>query len=154
MSDKNLTIIYGTETGNSKSLAGFVSKKASANGVHATVFDMDNCNAGMVGTLMHPVLFIVSTWDEGLPPAKARRFFGELKQISDLHDLNYAVLALGDTDYADFCKAGVTLDAMLKERGATCFLPLTKLGIDFDVSYMGWSKKFWQTLAVIYGVVV
>jgi sulfite reductase alpha subunit-like flavoprotein len=152
MTDKILTIIYGSETGNGKGLAASVAKKAEKNGVKAMVFDMESYDAALVGTLMHPVLFIVSTWDDGLPPQKARGFFRALKLSSDLQSLNYTVLALGDPEYPKFCKAGETLDATFKELGAKSFLPLEKLGPDFQVTYIGWSRKFWQSLAVIYGV--
>jgi len=152
MSDKILTIIYGTETGNGRGVAASVQKRAEKNGVKAMVFDMETYDAALVGTLTHPVLFIVSTWDDGLPPAKARGFFRALKMSSDLQSLKYTILALGDPEYPQFCKAGDTLDAILKSLDAKSFMPVEKLGPDFQVSMMGWSKKFWQTLATIYGV--
>jgi len=152
MSDKILTIIYGTETGNGKTLAGLVQKRAEKNGVKTMVFDMNSYDAAMVGTLTHPVLFIVSTWDDGLPPAKARGFFRALELSADLLSLKYTVLALGDPEYPKFCAAGEKLDKTLSSLGGKSYLPLEKLGPDFQVSMMGWSKKFWQTLADIYGI--
>jgi sulfite reductase alpha subunit-like flavoprotein len=152
MSDKILTIIYGTETGNGKTIAEQVHKRAEKNGVKAMIFDMNSYDAAMVGTLTHPVLFIVSTWDDGLPPAKARGFFRALELSADLQSLKYTVLALGDPEYPKFCNAGIKLDKTLTDLGGKAFLPLEKLGPDFQVTMMGWSKKFWQTLAGIYGV--
>jgi sulfite reductase alpha subunit-like flavoprotein len=152
MSEKILTILYGTETGNCKTVANSVARRAEKNGVKCMVFDMNEYDAALVGTLTHPVLFIVSTWDDGLPPAKARGFFRALNLSADLQSLKYTVLALGDPEYPKFCAAGVKLDKMLADLDGKSFLPLEKLGPDFQVSMMGWSKKFWQTLAGIYGV--
>jgi sulfite reductase alpha subunit-like flavoprotein len=152
MSDKILTIIYGTETGNGRVLANSVAKRAEKNGVKTMIFDMESYDAALVRTLTHPVLFIVSTWDDGLPPKNARGFFRALDLSSDLQRLKYTVLALGDPEYPKFCQAGIKLDKILISLGAKSYLPVEKLGPDFQVTYMGWSKKFWSTLAEIYGV--
>ena len=152
MSDKILTIIYGSETGNGQSLANSVAKRAEKNGVKVMIFDMQSYDAALVGTLTHPVLFIVSTWDDGLPPAKARGFFRALDLSSDLQSLKYTILALGDPEYPKFCQAGIKLDSILNSLGAKSYMPIEKLGPDFQVTFMGWSKKFWATLAELYGV--
>ncbi len=152
MSDKVLTIIYGTETGNAKTLAGQVAKRAEKNGVAATSCNMAECDAAGLAGIAGPVLFIVSTWDDGLPPASARPYFKALAGLSSLPGLSYTVLALGDSDYEQFCKAGADLDAMLAKLEAKSFMPLSKLGADFQVSYMGWAKNFWGALAGIYGI--
>jgi len=62
------------------------------------------------------------------------------------------VLALGDTEYALYCECGKQVDARLTELGATAVMPRTDLGADFMVSYIGWSKNFWKTMAGVYGI--
>ncbi|MFA5256686.1 MAG: flavodoxin domain-containing protein [Opitutales bacterium] len=152
MSDKILTIIYGTETGNSSTLAGQVAKRAEKNGVAATVHDMADYDVSSLAALTTPVLFIVSTWDDGLPPSKARPFYKALASAAAMPDLSYTVLGMGDQDYEHFCQAGKDLDAALAKLGAKSFLPRTDMGADFQVTYIGWAKRFWQALAGIYGI--
>jgi len=153
MSDKILTIIYGTETGNSRTLAQQVAKRAEKNGVAATVCDMADFDVSGLSGLSTPVLFIVSTWGDGLPPAKAQPFFNAIAASPALPDLSYAVLGLGDLNYEQFCQAGKTLDAALAKLGGKLIVPRADLGEDFQVTYIGWAKRFWQALAVIYGIV-
>jgi len=152
MSDKVLTIIYGTETGNSKTLAAQVAKRAEKNGVAATVSNMADFDASALAGEKAPVLFIVSTWDDGLPPASARPFYKALEDVHSLDGLSFTVLGLGDHDYEQFCQAGKDLDAALTKSGAKSFMPREDMGAEFQVTYIGWSKRFWQTLAGIYGI--
>lgn len=152
MSEMKLTIVYGTETGNSRGLANQVAKRAIKNGVDATVQDMAAYTAESLAAETAPVLLIVSTWDDGLPPMKARPFFKALESAPPMPALRYAVLALGDTEYDQFCKAGKDLDEQLATLGGTRLMPCGELSSDFQVSYMGWSKKFWQTMAGVYGI--
>lgn len=152
MSDKALTILYGTETGNSRQLAKQVAKRAEKNGVTATVCDLADYSVEQLAAASDPVLIIISTWDDGEPPAKARPFVKALTESSSLPGLRYTVLALGDQEYPAFCEAGKKVDAALEKAGAERFLPRADLGADFQVSYMGWAKKFWGRLAEVYGV--
>jgi Sulfite reductase, alpha subunit (flavoprotein) len=59
---------------------------------------------------------------------------------------------MGDTEYPLFCECGKQVDADLQRLGAEAVLPRTDLGADFMVSYIGWSKNFWKTMAGVYGV--
>ncbi|KAF0094526.1 MAG: flavodoxin/nitric oxide synthase [Puniceicoccaceae bacterium 5H] len=153
MSEHKLTILYGTETGNCRGLAQKVAAKAQKNGLEADVFDLAAYSVDQLAAVDNPVLVIISTWDEGAPPPKARKFCADLlSQTPDLSGLSYTVLALGDTEYEQFCECGRQIDARLEELGASCCLERTELGADFMVSYIGWSKKFWKRMAEVYGV--
>ncbi len=153
MNDLSLTILYGTETGNCKGIAQKVAAKATKNGVSPWVYDLADYTVEQLQEIDHPVLFIISTWDEGLPPPKAKPFCDSLMTSElDLSGLRYTVLALGDTEYELYCECGIQVDNRLKEMGAECLLPRTDLGEDFLVFYIGWSKRFWKTMATVYGV--
>lgn len=153
MTASTLTILYGTETGNSRGLANKVADKAQKNGLTTQVIDLANYTVAQLAALDHPFLLIISTWDEGEPPARARRFCRELFASSaDLSHLTYTVLALGDKEYEQYCACGRKIDEQLSALGAKAFLPRADLGSDFMVSYIGWSKNFWKQAASVYGV--
>jgi sulfite reductase (NADPH) flavoprotein alpha-component len=153
MSDMKLTIVYGSETGNSRGLANQVAKRAAKNGVQATVHDMAAYTPAQLAAEQDPVLLVVSTWDDGLPPMKARKFFKALEDSApSLSGVRFAVLALGDSEYPAYCQAGKDLDARLEALGATRLVSRGDLGADFQVSYIGWAKNFWKTMAGVYGI--
>ncbi|WP_408005429.1 PepSY domain-containing protein [Pseudomonas huanghezhanensis] len=74
----------------------------------------------------HNALFVVSTFGDGEAPDSARRFERNVlgKPLS-LSNLNYAVLALGDRQYQDFCGFALRLHGWLASRGgSTLFAPV------------------------------
>jgi len=153
MADLKLTVLYGTETGNCKGLAEKVASKGKKNGVAVDVVDLAGYSVEELAALDHPALVIISTWDDGAPPPKCVGFCEALEaSTADLSSLQFAVLALGDTEYPLYCECGKQVDAKLGELGAQRVFERADLGSDFMVSYIGWSKKFWKTMANVYGV--
>ncbi len=71
-------------------------------------------------------LFVVSTFGDGEAPDSARGFERKvLGQPWSLAHLNYALLALGDRQYQQFCGFGQRLHQWLNERGArSAFTPV------------------------------
>ena len=70
-----ITIIYGTETGNSESLAQDARAKLTKLGHQAKVVDMEGMTVEQLknaGTL----LVITSTWGDGDPPSGIEGLFG------------------------------------------------------------------------------
>lgn len=151
MANKELIILYATETGNCEGLAQKVAIKAEKNGVQATVTNLESYAATDLIHEKAPMLFIVSTWGDGSPPPKAEAFFDALyKEMLLLTEKPFAVLALGDSEYPLFCECGKRLDAYLESCHAARLMPREDLDGDYMVSYMGWSKRFWQVLDTYY----
>jgi sulfite reductase (NADPH) flavoprotein alpha-component len=148
-----LTVLYGTETGNSRGLAQKVAKKGEKNGVEVDVVDLADYTVESLAALDHPFVVIISTWDDGAPPPDCKDFCEALASTDlNLEGKQYTVLALGDTEYPMFCECGKQVDARLTELGATALLPRTDMGGEFMVSYIGWSRNFWKTMAGVYGI--
>ncbi len=121
-----LTIVYGTETGNSKKLATDFSARAKKTGVRAKVTSLDQYR---INDLLKEEYFLIvlSTHGDGEPPAASLKFFNYINENElQLNKLKYSVLALGDTAYPLFCKAGEDVDARLQQLGATRISDLQK----------------------------
>lgn len=71
-------------------------------------------------------LFVVSTFGDGQAPDNARGFERKvLGQAYALGHLRYALLSLGDRQYADFCGFGQRLQGWLEQHGArAAFTPV------------------------------
>lgn len=136
---EKLTIIYGSETGNSESLALKARKAAQKLGFDARVLDMaDASPAALTG--IRNLIAIVATWGEGDPPQRAADFYKELMADAAprLEGLRFAVLALGDTAYANFCATGRAIDERLEALGATRVTDRVDLDLDFAKKAVAW----------------
>ena len=142
-----ITILYGTETGNSKKLATVLAARAKKSGVNAKVVGMDQYRAGDLGKEEY-LFSIVSTHGEGEPPAAAKKFYDHIHQDGfELPNLKFGVLALGDTSYPLYCKTGEDVDAQLQKLGGERIVPLQKCDVDFAEDADAWFNKVLSTLS-------
>lgn len=137
-------IVYGTETGNAKKIASQLLanfKKSKIQAKSTDIFQLDVAKLGKESL----VLFIVSTQGEGEFPQNAAAFYEKLKASeTDLSNLSFAVLGLGDSSYPLFCNAGILLDEVLGEKGAKRLLPLVKADVDYTETVIGWENDLQQ----------
>jgi uncharacterized iron-regulated membrane protein/flavodoxin len=132
-------ILYGTVTGNAESLAKKVAARLHHAGVAARVRDMAQCEPRVL-TEANYVLILVSTYGDGEPPDDASAFCEAVTHGTglDLKDLQFSVLALGNTTYDYFCRCGKELDAALERHGATRLYPRIDCDADYDVPARRW----------------
>ncbi|HCW08617.1 MAG TPA: sulfite reductase [Cytophagales bacterium] len=133
-----LTIAFATETGNSKKLATAFATDARKQGFTVKLISLDQYR---LTDLVSEENFIVtvSTHGEGEPPTSAKKFFTYLNENQlDLSKVRYSVLALGDSAYPLFCKAGEDLDAKLSKLGANRMAPIQKCDVDFEETSKDW----------------
>ena len=137
-SSQPLTVLYGTESGNSEELAALSAKVAKKRGFKPAVKNMAEISPDDLGKVEN-LLVIVSTWGEGDPPEAAVDFYGELMNgARELKDLRFSVCALGDTSYEQFCKIGKDVDARLEELGGTRVAPRQDCDVDFEEAHASW----------------
>jgi len=142
-SNKQLTILYGTHTGRSKTIAGKLAEKLTHQGVEVKAIALDEYKTRQLSSETN-VVFIVSTHGEGEPPAMAEDFHAFItgKRSPELPQLNYSVVALGDKSYKLFCQTGIDIDNALIHSGAKSILPVLKLDVDFEEDVEGWIDQF------------
>jgi sulfite reductase (NADPH) flavoprotein alpha-component len=63
-----------------------------------------------------------------------------------LENLSYSVLALGDTNYEQFCKCGKDVDARLEALGAKRIFERVDCNVDYDVPAAAWQEGVFAIL--------
>lgn len=136
-----ITIAYGTETGSAKKLATHFAATAKKQGVPVKLVGLDQYRLGDLPKEEY-FLTVVSTHGEGEPPAGARKFYDHIHANGfKLQNLKYGVLALGDTSYPLFCKAGEDVDAQLRKLGAERLIDLKKCDTDYEEEARQWFEE-------------
>ena len=144
----SLTILYATESGNAEGLAIKAKKVAQKHGLDARVIDMADADMDLLAKTKNLIVY-VATWGEGEPPSRAADFYHAL--MSDaaprLDGVRFAVLALGDTSYTQFCATGKAIDARLEALGASRAADRIDLDLDFAKQAVEWTQGALTKLA-------
>ncbi|MGB0991957.1 MAG: diflavin oxidoreductase [Akkermansiaceae bacterium] len=142
-----LTVLYGTESGNSEELAEKLFKEGKKQGFKVSISNMADISPSAL-TMAGKLLVVVSTWGDGEPPEAAEEFYNALlKENISLTEVEYSVCALGDSSYEQFCQTGKEIDARLEKLGATRFLERADCDVDFDEPFSAWQQQVWAELA-------
>src|SRR5215831_7924783 len=126
-----LTIVYASESGNSERLAADMAKLARKRGLKPTVVDMADLDLADLPNSRRLVV-IAATWGEGDPPSRAAATYAALMGdgAPRLDGVEFAVLALGDTAYVEFCAIGKAIDARLEALGGKRVAERADLDLD------------------------
>ncbi|HUC94026.1 MAG TPA: assimilatory sulfite reductase (NADPH) flavoprotein subunit [Paenibacillus sp.] len=139
---KDVTVLFGSQTGNSHSLAKKLSKKLEEQGFQVTLSAMSDFKPNSLKKVQN-LLMIVSTHGEGEPPDNAVSFYEFLysKRAPQLGELRFSVLALGDTSYEFFCQTGKDFDKRLEELGGKRLAKRVDCDVDFDEPAAEWMNN-------------
>lgn len=142
-----LTVLYGSQTGNCQNLAEGFAGKLKDGGFKVNIASMNEFKPNQLKKLSH-LLIVVSTQGEGDPPDNAIGFHEFLysKRAPKLTDLNYSVLSLGDSSYDLFCYTGKQFDERLAELGANRIIPRVDCDLDYDEPAEQWYESVFHAL--------
>ena len=143
-----LTVLYASESGNAEALAMRTKKLAQKHGLDARVVDMADANLDVLAKAKNLIVY-ASTWGEGDPPSRAVDFYTAL--MSDgaprIEGVRFAVLALGDTAYAQFCAVGKAIDVRLEALGGKRVTARVDLDLDYAKQAGEWTERALGELA-------
>ncbi|MEL1217980.1 assimilatory sulfite reductase (NADPH) flavoprotein subunit [Aeromonas hydrophila] len=144
----NLTILYGSQTGNAKGVASAIKAQAEARGLPVTLTSMADYKPKQLKKETH-LLVVVSTYGEGEPPESAVDLFEQLKKgkVGKLEGLKFAVLGLGDSSYEFFCQTGKDFDSLLTKAGADRVHELASLDVDYQDAAKAWGEQALNAIA-------
>jgi len=142
-----MTVLYGTESGNSEELAARAIKDAKKKGFKAVMKNMaDIAPADLAKT--ENLLVIVSTWGDGEAPETAVSFHKNfMEETVKLNGVKFSVCALGDTSYEKFCEIGKQFDTRLEALGAARVTPRADCDVDYEDTYTEWFSATMKELA-------
>ena len=134
-----LTVLFGTESGNAEALAARTRKAAAKLGFAVKLVDMADTTPARMAEIANLVV-IASTWGEGDPPQRAVDFYEALlgDDAPRFDKTRFAVLALGDRAYAQYCEVGRRIDERLVELGGTRMTDRIECDLDFEVPAGAW----------------
>ncbi|MDZ5671147.1 assimilatory sulfite reductase (NADPH) flavoprotein subunit [Bacillus stercoris] len=136
---KEVTVLYGSQTGNAQGLAENAGKQLEQSGFQVTVSSMSDFKPNQLKKVTN-LLIVVSTHGEGDPPDNALSFHEFLhgRRAPKLENLRFSVLALGDSSYEFFCQTGKEFDQRLEELGGERISPRVDCDLDYDEPAAEW----------------
>lgn len=152
LSHDSITVLYGSKSGNSKTIAKNLHDKLIARGYTATLQDMNQYNGARLKEEKW-LLVVVSTHGEGDPPPAAEDLhsFVHNRKAPAMPGTRYAVLALGDRSYASFCQTGKDFDSRFATLQASRLLECGEADVDFEEAAEAWTEKVLTRLQETYG---
>jgi sulfite reductase (NADPH) flavoprotein alpha-component len=148
---KEITILYGSQTGNAAGFAKLAKEIAEKRNFQIKLLNMADYKARELKNEKN-LLIIVSTYGEGDPPFAAEELYEFIhsSRAPRLSNLNYSVLALGDKSYFHFCKTGQDFDKKLEELGAKRVANRVDCDVNFKNEAGVWLSEALQAIDEFY----
>jgi sulfite reductase (NADPH) flavoprotein alpha-component len=136
----SLTIISASHTGNGRKISEKLLTAVQALGIQARVVKAGDYQPREIAK--EKLLYVViSTHGDGDPPDEARGLYEFLgtKRAPQLPELQYSVLALGDSSYPKFCEGRAHRGRAPAKLGAKRLLPRVDCDVDFEKLAQTWA---------------
>ena len=145
--DRQLTIYFGSQTGNAEELATKTVKLAKKFNLQAKAVDIGDIKPNDFSNTKR-VFIITSTWGEGEMPDNAESIWtATCEQNPPLNAISYSVCAIGDTSYDEFCKAGLDWDEKFKQLGANRVHNIQLCDVDYEPEWEKWANSALQAMS-------
>jgi len=134
-----LSVVFGSQTGTAETLARRVAAEADRRGFRSRVIDAGAATK-VDWAAETQLLVVMSTYGDGDMPDNARTFWDWLQTdaAKAMAHLRFSVLALGDSNYEQFCAAGKKVDERLEALGAARLHPRTDCDVDYEAAAKSW----------------
>ncbi|MDV3928585.1 sulfite reductase [Elizabethkingia anophelis] len=143
---KKITLVYGTETGNSKKLATELAGVVKKKGIQVKLGDLSQYKPKDLAKEEY-LFVVISTQGEGEPPILAKKFYDYIHENElNLSNIKFGVLALGDSTYPQFCKTGEDVDIRFEVLGAERVIPLKRCDIDYEEDAHRWLDHIFEVV--------
>jgi sulfite reductase (NADPH) flavoprotein alpha-component len=150
LADSEFMVLVGSESGTTRSLAESfcVALQQAGKKVHLDVLDgfsaFATCPPGWkVRTSQTKELIVfTSTYGDGGPPSSAKDFEHQMKEVKNLKDLHFSVVAFGSLDYPKYCAFGIKTDQLLDKAGLVRVMPLVKIDDQHLSEVRGWASRW------------
>ncbi|KSU72867.1 assimilatory sulfite reductase (NADPH) flavoprotein subunit [Bacillus altitudinis] len=145
---KDVTVLYGSQTGNSEGLAKKTAQHLEEKGFQVTLSSMSDFKPNNLKKINN-LLVIVSTHGEGDPPDNALSFheYVHSRRAPKLDHLSFSVLSLGDSSYEFFCQTGKEFDERFEELGGTRLFDRVDCDLDYDEPFSEWLQGVASSLS-------
>lgn len=149
-----VNVLYGTVTGNAEEIGrrihNHLLQTKLQQGLIRCLSDYADIPCFSTPSLPAYNVIVVSTTGDGDPPETIRPFMKLLrkKDPSKLSGLQFCVLALGDTNYENFCRTGKRIDTALPKLGAERFYRRGDAddGTGLELVVEPWLQSLWKKL--------